>query len=235
MKRLTTLRISGVVTGGLLLAGFAALHTVRSQTNPAPSRPLAPVAIDSILTVPGGAEVRLSPSADAPRVTVRVDPRGGGDVATIEEAVRRATSGEIAVAAGTYEVDTLDLPPGVSLAGGFDPQTWRYDPARNLTVLAPRDSASALPLVRAHAGSRVSGLVLRDADVAVDLEGDGVVLEGLALSHCRIGVLARASARGIVNYATFVHDGTGLLLERGSEVAAQNSIFTQNGVGIERL
>lgn len=225
-------RTAALALLALVAAGGLLTRAARGSDDAPVPLPLRSVEVVRVRAQPGGAEIQLARSTDAPNVAVRVDPNGGGDVATIAEALARAKSGEVALAAGTYQVDALELPPGVSLAGGFDPQTWAHLPQLNPTVLEPRDPGSARALVRLTSGSRLSGLTVRGAGVCVELAGDGAVVQGVGLSHCGTGLLARSWARGLVTYSTFVHDQVGALVEPGSEVAVQDSVFQANDVAL---
>ncbi len=235
MRQSPRSRVAAILALLLVGAGAASFAARGAQgETPAPSQGLTPIEMLSLRPEAGSVRVTLSTTPDAPILAARVSASGGGDAATIEEALARVTSGEIGLAAGTYALSPIELPAGVSLAGGFDPQTWKLAPLENPVLLVPSDPDDARPLITLHAGSRLSGLTVRGAAYGIELVGDGVLVEGVGVSHCGLGLLARPESRGLITYTTFVRNTAGAVLDTGSDVALQNSIFHSNGTPLVR-
>ena len=196
---------------------------------------LQPVSITEVNSKANSVAIQFNHSPDGPQVKVRVDPAGGGDVKTIAEALKIIDDGEIAISAGRHMVQGLTIPAGVVLAGGYDPQTWTFSPDTNVTTLVPEDPKDSTALIRMLSGSVLYAVVIDGADTALDLDGDGVVVQGVGISHSRIGIMARSTARGVVNYVTLVHNQTAMIVEAESEISVQNTIFTNNYLGLISL
>jgi hypothetical protein len=196
---------------------------------------LQPISITSLSPSSNQVDIEFNHAPDGPQVMVRVDSAGGGDVKTITEALERVQSGEIAIASGRHSVSNLTIPPGVILSGGYDPQTWTFSPNNHVTTLVPEDPKDNSALIKLTSGSAIYAVVIDGADTAIDMAGDGVIVQGVGITHSRIGILARASARGVINYATLAHNKTGIILEKDTEVSVQNSIFNKNTLGVTQL
>lgn len=196
---------------------------------------LQPVTITELSPLSNAVEIGFNHSPDGPQVKVRVDAAGNGDVKTIKEALDIVQGGEIAIAGGRQVISNISIPPGVVLSGGYDPQTWTFSPHNHVTTLIPEDKSDSTALIKLMSGSALYAVVIDGADTAIDMEGDGAIVQGVGISHSRIGIIARRSARGVINYATLTHNLTGIVLEKDTEVSVQNSIFNKNTLGVTHL
>ena len=110
---------------------------------------------------------------------------GGNDVnsgtassplATIQAAVTAASAGEeVRVSAGTYSVDSTSqivMKSGVSIRGGYDPDTWEQDIDTNTTTIQDTTSTAASSMDEPHCAVTV------DSSVTTETVLEGFTIHG---------------------------------------------------------
>jgi parallel beta-helix repeat protein len=151
-----------------------------------------------------------------------VDPAGGGDVATIGEAVARAAAGStIRIAPGLY-VESLTIERPLILEGSAE---WLEPP-----VISPAEGPCIL--LRAPWGT-LTGLAFRGGDggsVCLEVAGGEVAIQGVALGPWQgTGIRAFAGAEVLVlgNSLTDI-DGTAIAIEDGAQGRVEDNVIERS-------
>ena len=120
------------------------------------------------------------------------------------------TALEVRLAAGSYALwQTLAVPAGVTLLGGYDPVTWRRDPAQ-VSLLDLQAGGTVVELT-GHGSRRLAGLTMRSAAaqtvIGVSSTGADVVITG-----CTVDATAGRA------------ESVGILIDGGSAVVDANTV-----------
>jgi PKD repeat protein len=136
-----------------------------------------------------------------------------------------ASGGHLRISHGTYPLSqTLDIPSGITMEGGFVPSTWQK--SNSGTTIFHRDAANYDVANKALIGLRIVGqsdFRIQELEIRVDdAPGSGISVYGIYLSGCSDYVISRCQ----------VLTGNGSNGINGDPgVAGQNGASGQNGQG----
>lgn len=172
---------------------------------------------------------------------------------TVQAGVNAAVANdEVWVAKGTY-YDTVSLPAGVSLYGGFagsEPSLSQRDWMGNATILDGNSASN--PVVRSYAGgTTIDGLTIRNADAGIDVGGSATISNcnvsgkayGIYVYQCAVSVsncdisnspvgLYATGASTIVTGCVISGSSTyGIQIDGGSATLSKSTV-TANGKGV---
>lgn len=154
----------------------------------------------SILRVAVAAISTALPLAVAEAATLRVDPRGGGDHLTIQQAVNAAGPGDmILVAPGTYDEQVV-VDKEVRILG-VDPSVCRVRYVGSGAAMVFRGQSQSASVVRMTVSSQ---------------GGSGV--------HCQEGATTR-----VINNVVTGSNGHGVWIERNASPSIINNVIAYNG------
>jgi len=194
---------------------------------------IMPVDIDNVVADASGATVYYEPSVQEMKVAATVDPDGNGDYRTIAEALQSVDEGMVALAGGEYYVESITVPDGVILSGGWDNIGFR---TRNFTtnptyIFQTGSADSLVQLAGDNAG--LEGVILTGKNTCVKAFGRAHKITNNSFRECSIGIQVFGIAYAHIVNNTFYGFDTGILLEDFSAAKIVNNIFKSGRIAIQ--
>lgn len=186
---------------------------------------IIPVDLVGISPDAGSADLKLESSVLEKGVVATVDPNGNGDFMRIEDALAVAPDGIVALAGGVYHVDTLVVPDGVILSGGWDNVGFRTrDYVNNPTYIFQKSDAPVL-ISLAGKESGIEGIVLTSENTCISAFGRAHTITNNALRKCEIGVHAMGVSYIHAVNNTFYDFTVGMLFDDYSAAKIVGNVF----------
>ncbi|MDD4351365.1 MAG: PKD domain-containing protein [Candidatus Gracilibacteria bacterium] len=215
-KLVSLLSLFGIIFSMLLIVPGQAEDFTVDESIPAPS----------ITEISPGAESvdidwQASSALSAP--AIRVDTEGKGDTTSITAALDLVQNGLIAVSAATYTETQFSIPAGVTLQGGYDPETWTWSPEQKTTL---QSSGGGDAFVALGEGSSLKGFVISAEGTCAKNFMSGAVISNNVFQLCETGLALGANSYTDVANNTFLGNKIGIHLSGSASLSADGNVFS---------
>lgn len=194
---------------------------------------MLPIDITRVVPDASGASLYYESSIQEMKVVATVDPNGNGDYRTVDEALKFIDEGVIAMAGGEYYVESIAVPNGVTLSGGWDSYGFRtQDFVNNPTYIFQIGNADSLINLTGER-SNIEGLIVTGQNTCVTAAGRAHKITNNVFRDCTTGIHIFGVAYAHIVNNTFYLFETGILLEDFSASKIVNNIFKSGNIAIQ--